>query len=79
MKGKQSMVRRLALAVIGIGWIVSEVLILEQVPQHIYSEAVDPLGQPVPHNFFDFVANFRIAPVEVGLARKKRVVIKLSG
>ncbi len=71
--------RRPALAIMRIGRIVAELRILDQVPDHIDAEAVDPLAQPEAHGVVDRLAHLAVTPVQVRLLGEEGVIIILSG
>ena len=64
---------------LGIGWIVAELIVLDEVPQHIDPKAVNSALQPEAHHVVDGGANLRVAPVEVRLRGKKGMTIILCG
>src|ERR1041384_2037716 len=47
-------------------------------PDHIDAEAVDSAAEPEPHDIVHRGSYLRIAPFEIGLSSKKRVIIILT-
>src|SRR3954465_6371803 len=48
-------------------------------PDHIDAETVDTASQPESHDVVNRLTNPRIAPVEVGLLGKERMIVILPG
>jgi hypothetical protein len=69
VKRNETLVRRHAGRITGIDWIVAELVILYQVPDHINPETIDTLAQPKAHNVVHRTDDLGIASVEVGLLR----------
>ena len=69
--------RRPALAIIRIWWIVAKRCVLDQVPDHVDPETVDAFAKPEAHHVIDGPAHRRIAPVQIRLLGKESVIIIL--
>ena len=61
----------------GIGRIVPELFILDQMMNCVHSEAVDAALEPESENVAHRLPDGRIAPVQIGLFLQKRVVVVL--
>ena len=64
---------------IRIGRVVAELLILDQVPDHIDPKAVDALRSQKRITSYMAARTSRIAPVQIRLLRQERMVVVLSG
>src|SRR5260370_26358729 len=76
---ENALTRRPALAKIRIGRIVAKLRILDQMPDHIDPEAVDPFPKPEAHDVINGLAHRGIAPVQIRLLAEEGVIIILPG
>jgi hypothetical protein len=79
MVGKGAMMRGIGWAEVGIFRVVTKLIVLQEMPQHVDPEAIDAAGKPETHDVMHGAPDVRIAPIEVRLSGKKRVVIVLIG
>jgi len=77
--GITAMGRRLTRPEGRVRGIVAELVVLEQVPDHVHPEAVHPPLQPEAHDLVHRRPHCRVAPVEVGLRDQECVVVVLAG
>jgi hypothetical protein len=78
VKWYQCLLRRLSWPKVGVLWIVTKLLILQQIPDRVSAKAVDTVFQPKSHDIMDGFAHFRASPIEVRLLFKKRMIVVLS-
>jgi len=68
---------RLVCAIIGIWRIVAKHRIFDQKPKYIDTKTIDAAIEPKPQHIEHGSANFRVAPIQVGLLGKEAVQIIL--
>src|SRR4051812_44032871 len=72
-------VRRPAIAIMRIGWIVAKFGVLDQMPDDIDAKTIDAPAKPETHRLIYRSAHFRIAPVQIRLLGKEGVIVILPG
>src|SRR6266536_419160 len=78
VKRHQAMVLRVARAEVRIGRIVAKLLILDQVPDDVDAEPIDPASKPETHHLIDGRPDGRVTPVEIRLSGEKGMIEILS-
>ncbi len=73
-----AVVRRAAGSVIRVRRVVAELDVLDEMPEHIDAEPIDPALHPETQHVVHRCAHVRVAPVEIGLALEKGVVVVLA-
>src|SRR6476661_4795586 len=69
--------RRPALAIIRVCWIVAKCRVLDQMPDHVDPETVDAVAEPETHRIINSLAHLRIAPVQIRLLGEEGVIVVL--
>src|SRR4029450_8672095 len=74
VKRTHPMVLRVARAEVRIGRIVAKLLILDQVPDDVDAEPIDPASKPETHHLIDGRSDGRVTPVEIRLSGEKGMI-----
>ena len=78
IRGQQLSVGPLAGSIVRIRGIGAELIVFDQVPDHIDPEPVDAAVQPKPHHLVHGALDVRIAPIQIRLLFEIRVIIVLA-
>src|ERR1700735_621129 len=79
MNRQDSLMRRPSFAERRIGRIVAKLCILDQVPDHVDAETINPFPKPKAHHIVDGLTHGGIAPIQVRLLGQEGVVVVLPG
>ena len=74
----QTVLRHLCRGPGWIGWVIGEIGMLDQHPDHIDTEAINTAGEPEAHHIVDRSAYRRVAPVEIGLLGVEQMEVVLT-
>src|SRR5262249_28446982 len=71
--------RQVTLLPLRIGWVVAESLVLDQHPEHVDAQTIDPAVEPEAHDVVHGGPHRGMAPIQLGLPRVVLPQVVLSG